>query len=148
MVIPHTAPTVPTGSALASRTVIAAATGLHNALDALAVTAAWLSLTSIDPELVLELPLMACAVNIIRQRGAVVLDSRLQYLLHGGTDTFPVRSSEAPDFPRRAYTGQKETLTGIDIPDSDHDRGVHQEIFHRLAQSTGAFLKVGAGKSR
>jgi hypothetical protein len=57
----------------------------------------------------------------------------LQYLLDGGADAFPVWSAESPDFTGGAYTSEEQTLTGVDVADTDDDRGVHEKILHGLA---------------
>src|SRR5215471_12311208 len=47
---------------------------------------------------------------------------------------------------RGAQAGEKKTLTGINIPDPNHDRRIHQKILDRLPQSPSLLQEIGPGK--
>ena len=50
---------------LATRAVIAAATGLHNTLDEVTIPAAWFPVPAIDQELILKVALTSFAIHVV-----------------------------------------------------------------------------------
>src|SRR6266487_2290854 len=93
--------------ALAARTVIGAATRLHDASDGLTIAATCVSLPTIDQQLVLEIASTSIAIDIVRERCAMRIDRGLQYFLHCGTDAFPLGAPQTSDLSGGMHSGQE-----------------------------------------
>ena len=76
----------------------------------------------------------------------MVVNGCLQYLLHRRTNALPMWLAQTSHFAGRTDTGEEQALAGVDVADAYDYRGIHEEVFHRFAQSTRPLKQVGSGK--
>jgi len=132
---------------LAARAVERAATRLDDAADAAAATPAGLAAAAIDLQPVLEGAAIAGGVAKIVERRAAVADGAAQDVEDGGVQALPARRGQAPGRRCGMNPGAMQRLAGVDVPDTDHDRGIHEEVLHRFANASGAFGEIRDGEA-
>ena len=122
-------------SGLAIPAVIRRALALDDRRDRAFATMAGFVLASVDVQFLLEPAALAITAVIIAQRGTARPDRLPQHRTDRLRQFFVAMRGDASCRPLRVDTGAKQGLARVDVADADHDRRIHDELFHGDATS-------------
>lgn len=116
----------------------------HFLLNSLPAAGAGLAGAAIDIQLLGKVAGFAVAINEIPQGGTALLDGTGQYLLDRLGQCLVALQADLACGAGGADTGHKQRFAGVDVTHTNHDAGVHNEIFDgRFAPATEV-VEVGA----